>query len=152
LTITNAGSPSSPGRGITLYAKVAGGWTGRINKLAKQSVETDDEKYQGEQTGLPTGADDFDCIPVQILIDGPYGGLKLDLAGYQNVLLVAGGSGITFALGCIEESLRRVQEGGQEGRLEWIHAVWVVRDFRECNPGHLKPKHHINVIHESASP
>jgi hypothetical protein len=105
-------------------------------------VGTDDEKYQGEHTGLSTGADDFDCIPVQILIDGPYGGLKLDLAGYQNILLVAGGSGITFVLGCIEEGLRRVQEGGQGGRLEWIHAVWVVRDLRECKPGHIKPKRH----------
>ncbi len=63
---------------------------------------------------------------VMVMLDGPYGGLKLDLAEYESVLLVAGGSGVTFVLGAIEEALR-VSEKGRGPRT--VEVAWVVRDL-----------------------
>ena len=60
---------------------------------------------------------------VAVTLDGPYGGLKLDLNDYSSVLAVAGGSGVTFALGTIEDAIRC--------RVENITVVWVVRDMCE---------------------
>jgi ferric-chelate reductase len=67
---------------------------------------------------------------VIVTLDGPYGGLKLDLAEYESVLLVAGGSGITFVLGSIEEALR-VKEAGQGPSS--VEMAWVVRDMCESS-------------------
>lgn len=114
LTITNAagGSP----RGITLYAKVAGDWSRRMQALARDSgyeaLPNEDEKSPEASMG----------VGVKVLIDGPYGGLSLDMASYSTVLLIAGGSGITFALGAAEETMRQRQSSVR------IQLVWVVRD------------------------
>lgn len=72
---------------------------------------------------------------VKVLLSGPYGGLKLDMAQYQSVLLVAGGSGVTFMLGAIEECLVRKADLRKRGRGEEgprkVECVWVVRDMCE---------------------
>lgn len=76
---------------------------------------------------------------VRVLLSGPYGGLKLDMARYGTVLLIAGGSGITFMLGCIEACLVRKRDLQRRGRPEEgprkVECVWVVRDMCECRPG-----------------
>lgn len=125
LTITSAGS----GRGITLYAKVAGGWSRRINVLAQ--AEDNDGADESEKTVSAERIDPVEkpCVPVQILIDGPYGGLKLDLADYRDIFIIAGGSGITFALGCIEEGLIRQRDLPQEGIFESVKVVWAVNNL-----------------------
>ncbi|WVR07160.1 hypothetical protein IAU60_004201 [Kwoniella sp. DSM 27419] len=67
---------------------------------------------------------------VQVMLDGPYGGLKVDLGSYENVLLVGGGSGITFVLGAIEEALR-VRSGATTATRgpARVDVAWVVRDL-----------------------
>lgn len=65
---------------------------------------------------------------VTVMIDGPYGGLKLDLGEYESVLLVGGGSGITFVLGAIEEVLRVKENGKGPSKVD---VAWVVRDLCE---------------------
>ena len=146
-TITNAPSSSSAGRGITLYAKVSGDWTRKIHHLAKDEVaETDDPErialmateldekhaqlskwFQWSPTESKSGtrpSRDHPGRKVLVTLDGPYGGLKLDVGAYQSALLVAGGSGVTFLLGSIEECLR--VSGPRT-----VEAVWVVRDLSE---------------------
>ena len=60
------------------------------------------------------------------MIDGPYGGLKMDLGEYGSVLIIAGGSGVTFALGAIEEVLRVKQRGCGPSKVD---VVWAVKDI-----------------------
>lgn len=73
---------------------------------------------EGDQTGV-TGKQ------VTVMIDGPYGGLKLDLGEHESVLLVAGGSGVTFVLGAIEEALRLCSMGKGPRKVD---VAWVVRE------------------------
>ncbi|RXK40113.1 hypothetical protein M231_02570 [Tremella mesenterica] len=109
-TITNA--PSSSSRGITLYAKVAGDWTRRVHNMAREVVQDVLVNHPGKR--------------VLCMLDGPYGGLKLDLGAVESVLLVGGGSGITFVLGSIEEALSARKAGG---RTRNVDVAWVVRDL-----------------------
>lgn len=128
-------------RGITLYAKVTGDWTRAVNALAREpgyrlAIEGKDEEVEDalaedEDQGLMQQPETVSNV--KVLLSGPYGGLKLDMAQYQSVLLVAGGSGVTFMLGCIEECLVRkadlLRRGrGQDGPRK-VECVWVVRDM-----------------------
>jgi len=134
-TITNAPPSDLSGsqRGIVLYAKIAGDWTRRLHRMAcETSLEIGDDYEEREafikaesEGKLAPGAD-HPGRRVTVMIDGPYGGLKLDLASYDTVLVVAGGSGVTFLLGTIEEALCLRERGQGPSK---INVAWVVRDL-----------------------
>jgi ferric-chelate reductase len=71
--------------------------------------------------------------PAQVSLCGPYGGCSIDLGAYETVLLIAGGSGITFTLGLLDDivgrCVRRAREYGERTRR--IQFVWCVRSFGE---------------------
>lgn len=93
------------------------------------SVEERQAFLQAEKEGKrDVGGMDHPGKKVFVMTDGPYGGLKLDLGMYESVLLVAGGSGITFVLGAIEEALRCKAAGRGPGKVD---VAWVVRDLCE---------------------
>ncbi|EAL23548.1 hypothetical protein CNBA1950 [Cryptococcus deneoformans B-3501A] len=140
-TITNAPSTafSASPRGIILYAKVAGDWTKKLHDLARdvKSLEVGDDLEEKEsflankaQNERGVNADeegiDHPGKRVQVMIDGPYGGLKMDLGQYESVLLVGGGSGITFILGSIEEALRVREKGRGPAKVD---VAWIVKDL-----------------------
>jgi ferric-chelate reductase len=132
-TITNAppGALSGSPRGIVLYAKVAGDWTRRLHKMAcDTSLEIGDDYEEREaflkgDEKLALGAD-HPGRHVTVMIDGPYGGLKMDLGCYGHLLVVAGGSGVTFLLGTIEEALCLRERGRGPSTID---VAWVVRDL-----------------------
>ncbi|OJT14547.1 Ferric reductase transmembrane component 3 [Trametes pubescens] len=122
LTIINAPTATSclPGNSLTLAARVHGDWTRAINEYATKEQErlvTD----KGEQPG----------VPVQVMLDGPYGGSSVDLGDYESVLLVAGGSGATFTLGLLDDIVARcVKLGRRNGeKTRRIEFVWCIRSF-----------------------
>jgi ferric-chelate reductase len=134
-TITNAppsllsGSP----RGIVLYAKVCGDWTRRLHAMARDtSLEIGDDYeereafIQAETEGKLSLGADHPGRQVTVMIDGPYGGLKMDLAAYEDLLVVAGGSGVTFLLGTVEDALSWRERGRGPSK---ITVAWVVRDL-----------------------
>ncbi len=110
-------------RGITLYAKACGGWTGRLRELARTGAAWNAEEKAALVGAAEGGSEGCEA---KVVLDGPYGGLSLDLDRFETVLLVVGGSGVTFMLGCIEEALRKGLQGGGPRRLE---CVWVVKDM-----------------------
>lgn len=118
LTITNAPSSISalgdahPG-GITLGARVCGDWTRELNAFAQNG-----EKSNGIEH-------------VSVLLDGPYGGPSLDYGAYESVLLVAGGSGVTFTLGVLDDLVGRVVKLGRPNgeRTRRITFAWYIRSF-----------------------
>jgi ferric-chelate reductase len=135
-TITNAPPGALPGnpRGIVLYAKVAGDWTRRVHRMAGEGGLEEGDEYelrealmQGDEGKRGYGAE-HPGRRVTVMLDGPYGGLKLDFSAYESALVMAGGSGVTFLLGTIEEILSWRQKG-QGPRT--ITAVWAVRDLCE---------------------
>ena len=71
------------------------------------------------------------CVPVRVLVEGPYG-LSRSLDSYGTVLLIAGGVGITHHLGYVRHLLRGYAEGTIATRK--ITLVWVVRyeSDKEC--------------------
>ncbi|KAH7345171.1 iron reductase [Rhizoctonia solani] len=113
LTILNADSattalPSSTG--ITLGIRAVGDWSRALNKLAT------DQGADGRMT---------------VMVDGPYGGLTLDLGDFESVLLVAGGSGATFTVGVLDDIVGRVvrhrRAKGEKTRV--IKFAWFVRSY-----------------------
>lgn len=140
-TITNAPSTafSASPRGIILYAKVAGDWTKKLHDLARdvKSLEVGDDLEEKESflaannKARLSGGEGMEGMDhpgkrVQVMIDGPYGGLKMDLGQYESVLLVGGGSGITFILGSIEEALRVREKGKGPAKVD---VAWIVKDL-----------------------
>ncbi|KAJ3757470.1 iron reductase [Lentinula raphanica] len=135
LTIMNAptnvtclASPSSSesGRGIILGARVTGDWTRDLNTYA--DVEGKAFSISDQPALLPE-------VPVQIMLDGPYGGCSLDLGQYETVLLIAGGSGATFTIGVLDDIVGRCARLGRPNneRTRRIEFVWCLRSYAGIN-------------------
>ncbi|KLO15167.1 hypothetical protein SCHPADRAFT_871410 [Schizopora paradoxa] len=97
------------GDGLVLMCKRVGGWTERLYALA--SSARSEEK----------------AVCVRVSLDGPYGGLAdVVLTNYTAALLVAGGSGITFSLGLVEDMVQKASRF--QTNLRIIHLVWIVKN------------------------
>ncbi|KAF7354432.1 Iron reductase [Mycena venus] len=71
-----------------------------------------------------------------LILEGPYGGPTLRASEYERVLLFAGGSGVTFTLGVLDELVgRAVRLGRQDGTVKTRRVVWCwcVRSFGAIN-------------------
>lgn len=58
------------------------------------------------------------------VVEGPYEGLGYEEMGQENVLLVAGGSGMSFVLGVLDECVGQRIKSGRGGKIE---VVWAIR-------------------------
>jgi ferric-chelate reductase len=112
-------------RSIVLGARVKGDWTRALNRYA--SME------QGRLASENGEKEDAVRVPVHVMIDGPYGGCSLDLGEYENVLLVAGGGGVTFTLGLLDDLVGRVvrHQRGRGERTRRVEFAWVIRTLGE---------------------
>ncbi|KAJ3900337.1 iron reductase [Lentinula edodes] len=156
LTIMNAPSnvtclagPSSTesGRGIILGARVTGDWTRALNNYAdaegkaiqaqnaiwvaeKKKAASNDEHSSLSDQSIPLPE-----VPVQVMLDGPYGGCSLDLGQYETVLLIAGGSGATFTIGVLDDIVGRCARLGRPNneRTRRIEFVWCLRSYGGIN-------------------
>ncbi|KIM37682.1 hypothetical protein M413DRAFT_448216 [Hebeloma cylindrosporum] len=111
--------------GISLGVRAVGDWSKALNSFANQGVAEIRARSQEKH------ADDPLELPVQVMVDGPYGGCSVDLGGYETVVLIAGGSGITFTLGLLDDIVGRcVRKGRENGeRTRRIEFAWCVRSF-----------------------
>jgi hypothetical protein len=122
--------------GIILGARVMGDWTKALNEYALREGNGIQSLASSSSTSgsLPQGPIP---VPVQVMFDGPYGGCKLDLPSFERVLLVAGGSGVTFAVGVLDElvaacclSEAKGKEKEKAGvRTEKVDFVWCTKSF-----------------------
>ncbi|KAG2047214.1 hypothetical protein BDR06DRAFT_985290 [Suillus hirtellus] len=111
---------SSPG--FLLAVRNDGDWTRALNSYT-----------QGEQERLRinnTSEGDSGTF-VQVMLDGPYGGSSVDLGLYESAFLIAGGSGVTFTLGLLDDIVGRcVRLGRSQGeRTRRIEFIWCIRSF-----------------------
>ena len=71
-------------------------------------------------------------VQVRVVLDGPYGGLEYETpCTSERVLLLAGGSGASFAVGVLDEIVGRVVRGERGARTAHVDLAWAVRDFGE---------------------
>ena len=97
---------SAPGEPVRLIIKRAGDWTDSLHQLVTAS-----------------GGD----VVSRCSVEGPYGGpINFIFPAFESVLLVAGGSGISFALGVARGLLHDVRHG--RAACKHIALVWVVRE------------------------
>jgi len=121
-------------QGISFGARVVGDWTRSLNQYAsmaaaqtKALVTEKDSTVKDDQfpSDMPVQ------VPVQVMIDGPYGGCSVDLGDHETVLLFAGGSGITFTLGLLDDIVGRCTRKGRSNgeRTRRIEFAWCIRSF-----------------------
>ena len=121
--------------GIVLGARVAGDWTSALNAYAKvreDSIRASSPSPSMSSSSVGAGSLTPIPVPVQVMFDGPYGGCGLDLGTYDRVLLVAGGSGATFAIGLLDEVVGACVKnikGGKKARTNRVDFVWCIRSF-----------------------
>ncbi|XP_073139963.1 ferric reduction oxidase 8, mitochondrial [Henckelia pumila] len=105
---------------ISIIIKSDGEWTNSLfNKIF---VEADSETDQRE------------CIPAAI--EGPYGPATLDFLRYDNLLMVAGGIGITPFLSILQERASNLSNGRNEypAKIQLIFSVKKSQDICLLNP------------------
>ncbi|KAG1805410.1 iron reductase [Suillus variegatus] len=68
---------------------------------------------------------------IQVMLDGPYGASSVDLGLYESVFLIAGGSGVTFTLGLLDDIVGRCVKlaRSQEERTRRIEFTWCIGSF-----------------------
>lgn len=99
--------PTPGGTELHFLAKPHGGATRALrNRIATHTTHTD---------GLGSG------MPMTVLLEGPYG-TKHNLEGFDRVLLISGGSGITALLPYVH-ALSKAEHG-----IKHLRLVWAVRD------------------------
>ncbi len=117
VTIMNAPSSiSCYSRGsLVLGVRACGDWSEAINLVAQ---EANGNEKEGK---------------LMVMLDGPYGGCSIDIGEYEKLLLIAGGSGVTFTLALLDDLIGRVVRlGSKRGECtNYVHFVWCIRSWGE---------------------
>ncbi|KAG8216185.1 ferric reductase like transmembrane component-domain-containing protein [Butyriboletus roseoflavus] len=113
-TIANV---SKTDEGLVLLCKKAGRWTTKMYEIANTSV-------YGEQ-GLELGRS------IKVMVEGPYGGVGNTLMpSYSGIMLVVGGSGVSFALSAVQELV----QSGNASNVTDIDVIWCIADPASLTP------------------
>jgi len=114
--------------GITLSVRVTGDWSRALNRFARNKGYLEEPSKADDEQST-----DALMTPVQVMMDGPYGGCTLDLGRYETVLLIAGGAGVTFTLGMLDDVVGRCVRLGRRSseKTRRIEFVWCIKSFGE---------------------
>ena len=113
-------------RGVELFIRSCGEgtWTGDLLATAQFGAQI--------ALGLPTPTNENGrpqkkkLLHMLALVEGPYGGLgPYTSMDQESILLVAGGSGMGFTIGVLDEIVGRRIKSGSGGK---ISLVWAVRE------------------------
>ncbi|KAL5524839.1 hypothetical protein ACEPAF_9985 [Sanghuangporus sanghuang] len=116
-------SASESDKGMVLMCKKAGGWTRKLYTAASQSGTG----------GIENGYNMQSTREMKVIVEGPYGGTgHVVMSSYSSVLLVAGGSGITFGLGAAEELIQDILNG--RSSVKFIELVWSTQERGSLAP------------------
>ncbi|EGF98562.1 uncharacterized protein MELLADRAFT_95557 [Melampsora larici-populina 98AG31] len=138
-TIANAPSSLSPAnhdQSLILVAKAAGDFTKThitltqaVEVLGKENVVhipwTDEKSVQDK--GSFVSESGHEPNRVSVIIEGPYGSFYADLARYETVVLIAGGSGFTYCSAMLEDIVGSFREGKCKTRK--VYVTWALRDL-----------------------
>ncbi|GAA5882878.1 hypothetical protein JCM3774_001374 [Rhodotorula dairenensis] len=124
-------TPGEEPRGIELYSRSCGpnSWTDDLHRYVVEAARPLRARGRSRSGQVPTAPRTNRKVYLPCLLEGPYGGLPAHdspaiLSDTETVLLVAGGSGMSFVLGILDSIVGRRLAAGKGGRIE---VVWVVR-------------------------
>ncbi|KAM6491232.1 Ferric reductase like transmembrane component domain containing protein [Amanita muscaria] len=119
------------GSGILLGARAVGDWTKALNEFAlREGKKLRAQRLNSEEEELT----DATPVPVHVMIDGPYGGCSVDPSSYETVLLVSGGSGVTFTIGVLDALVGKyIRSGPDQVVTRKIEFVWFIRSYGQIN-------------------
>lgn len=80
---------------------------------------------------------------IGVLLDGPYGGLEGNLALYEHVVLVAGGTGITFVRPVLEHLIEQLQYNTTKTKT--VQVIWSVKTAGESWALQVRPLHSVLI-------
>ncbi|WVF66460.1 hypothetical protein IAT40_001200 [Kwoniella sp. CBS 6097] len=145
---------SAEGSDMVLVAKKAGGWTrdlydyaskgGIVNLNASEKSIADESQvdlgYDGEKRDIVSveNAIQVDGRVCRVMVEGPYGGpCSLIFSNFAGIMLIAGGSGITYVLSMFEDLVKKSSEG--HVRSSSMHIVWICKTLEDAAPllGHI---------------
>ncbi|KAI9457618.1 ferric reductase like transmembrane component-domain-containing protein [Lactarius psammicola] len=108
--------------GMMLEIKAQGAWT---RKLLRMADGASDARPAEKSTDAERGRGP--AREVRIIVEGPYSGPGYTLyTAYSGVILVAGGSGISYATSVLDDILQKHASGKSNVRV--IEVVWSVAD------------------------
>jgi hypothetical protein len=121
---TAASAPDGSAQ-LELLIQPAGTWTTRLHQLARGEFAAYESSSGKAEKALSFNSG----VPVRVVVEGPYGGVgHARLAGCTGALIVAGGSGLSFALGVLYEL------AAAPGRIRHAQLVWTVTDPAALGP------------------
>ncbi|OCF59961.1 hypothetical protein L486_02634 [Kwoniella mangroviensis CBS 10435] len=114
---------SGEGGELVLIVKKAGDWTRNLYDFALRDLALDMGMVERVEQVLGRGC--------KVLVEGPYGGpCSTVFASFSGIMLIAGGSGITYSLGMFEDVIRKAEEGHL--RASTVHFVWAVKTYEDA--------------------
>ena len=109
-------SASYTPEGMVLLCKRTGDWTRKLFDMAKVS---------NVEGGMGTH--------IKVVVEGPYGGPGFTIySSFSAAVLIAGGSGITYALSVVQDLIHKDLNG--KSRVRSIDLVWSVPDPNNLSP------------------
>ncbi|BGP09389.1 ferric-chelate reductase Frp1 [Rhodotorula toruloides] len=127
LPVSHLDSDPKPRAGVlALVIRVHSGLTA---KLYQHALRGQENGADGENSSTP--------VPIwPVFVEGPYGH-DLLLHRYESVLLITGGTGVTFALSCLLDLVRRARNRHLGGTKPLVTSrvtfVWSVRNSGDVN-------------------
>jgi hypothetical protein len=85
-------------------------------------------------------------VPVHVTIDGPFGGCTMDLGEYENVFLAAGGAGVTFTLGLLDDLVGRIVLVQRRSAIITIQSVFPVTYPGRGDTLTARPLHFVVIV------
>ncbi|CAK7224397.1 ferric-chelate reductase Frp1 [Sporothrix curviconia] len=107
-------TPTSHGGDLVFLLRAHGGFT---RKLFQAAVANKDSR----------------STDLVAFVDGPYGGSHSDFAAFDTALLVAGGTGVTFALSILLSLAERAEAASAAGKrlpLRVVRFLWAIKNRR----------------------
>ncbi|KAK4438562.1 Ferric reduction oxidase 8, mitochondrial [Sesamum alatum] len=103
---------------VSVIVKCEGEWTSSLYDIIHDEADSEADRRQ--------------CIPVAV--EGPYGPASLDFVRYNNLLLVAGGIGITPFVSIVREISSNYSRSGYPDRIQLIYTVRKSQDVCLLDP------------------
>lgn len=127
-------STPQDGKGVLLGTRAAGDWSRQLFQYASAGEHLDTNIRKEPKLTLQEGA--IDRRHAYVLLEGPYGGCSIDVR--KDILLVAGGSGVTFALSVISDAINNTLRTSSlptstTPTVRRVRLVWCIKGF-----GHIR--------------
>ncbi|THH33845.1 hypothetical protein EUX98_g258 [Antrodiella citrinella] len=141
-SVCDEGSRSDSGREIVFYIRAKKGWTKRLRDTVTSLLAHGRKQPPGETLPLNAKLPEHGIL-MHAMVDGPFGSSAgTNWGAYSSVLIVAGGSGVSFGMSILE--YMSLCLSGRDGRQLGSHSggwgnpkfkttrvrfVWLIREF-----------------------